>query len=185
MKLQKYSYVVLVLAVVLGISACKKTVLQQQIEDEQILLEKYIKKYHKGAYPTASGLYYFETKAGTGAAIKDTNYVKVFYRGYLIEDNDSMGIQDGREFDASGNYEPFGFRVGSNSVIQGWDEAIKLMKEGGVAKWVIPSKIAYGGSMQGGIPPYSTLVFYVTVPRVYRSSDTFRTIQKVPKYLIK
>ncbi|MEI6276000.1 MAG: FKBP-type peptidyl-prolyl cis-trans isomerase [Prolixibacteraceae bacterium] len=184
MKLVKYIYFVLFLVVVIGFASCKKTTLQTQIEDEKTLLQKYIDKFHNGANPTASGLYYFSTKEGTGAAITDTNYVKVFYRGYLMENNDTMGIQDGYEFDASGNYEPFGFTVGSSSVIKGWDEAIKLMKVGGEAKWVIPSKIAYGGAITGTIPAYSSLVFYVKVLRVYRTKDTFQTIQKVPKYIL-
>jgi FKBP-type peptidyl-prolyl cis-trans isomerase len=184
MKLRKYFYVVLVIMSVLGVAACKKTTLQQEIENETVLLDKYIKKYHKGAFPTASGLYYFNTKIGTGDDIVKGNYVKIFYRGYLIEDNDTLGIQDGYEFDASGNYEPFGFTVGTGSVIAGWDEAVTYMKAGGEAKWVIPSKIAYGGVPTGSIPAYSTLVFYVTVQKVYRTTDTFKTIQKVPKYII-
>jgi FKBP-type peptidyl-prolyl cis-trans isomerase len=184
MKLVKYLYFLLFLLFVTGFASCKKTTLQIQIEDEKTLLKKYIEKFHNGASPTASGLYYFSTKEGTGTAISDTNYVKVFYRGYLIENNDTMGIQDGYEFDASGNYEPFGFTVGSSSVIKGWNEAIKYMKVGGEAKWVIPSQLAYGGAVTGSIPAYSTLVFYVTVARVYRTSDTFRTIQKVPKFIL-
>jgi FKBP-type peptidyl-prolyl cis-trans isomerase len=184
MKLVKYIYLVFFLLLVIGFASCKKTTLQTQIEDEKTLLNKYIDKFHNGASPTASGLYYFSTKEGTGAAITDTNYVKVFYRGYLIENNDTMGIQDGYEFDTSGYYEPFGFTVGSTSVISGWNEAIKLMKVGGEAKWIIPSKIGYSGTATGTIPAYSTLVFYVTVVRVYRTSDTFRTIQKVPKYIL-
>ncbi len=184
MKLVKYLYPVFVLLIVLVTASCKKTTLQTQIEDEKTLLAKYIEKFHKGATPTASGLFYFETKPGTGAAIVPGNFAKVFYRGYLIENNDTLGIKDGYEFDASGNYESFGFTVGSSSVITGWDEAIQLMKAGGEAKWVIPSKIGYSGQNQGSIPPYSSLVFYVTVQKVYRSTDSFPTIQKVPKYIL-
>jgi len=184
MKLVKYIYPFLVVFLVLGIAGCKKTTLQTQIEDEKVLLEKYIKKYHDGAIPTASGLYYFNTKIGTGANIVSGNYVKIFYRGYLIQDNDTLGIKDGYEFDASGNYEPFAFTAGSSSVIAGWDEAITTMKAGGEAKWIIPSKLGYGGQISGSIPAYSALVFYVKVQRVYRTADTFQTIQKVPKYII-
>jgi FKBP-type peptidyl-prolyl cis-trans isomerase len=181
MKAEKYIYVVLVAILVMAFASCKKTTLQEEISNEGVLLSKYLKKYHPNATPTSSGLYYIETAPGTGTLIADTNYVKVFYRGYLIEDNDTMGIEDGYEFDKSGNYEPFGFTVGSSSVIAGWTEAIKLMKQGGQAKWIIPSKLAYAGTTTGSIPAYSTLVFYVTVQRVYRSTDTFRTIQKIPK----
>lgn len=180
MKLGKYTFLVFVAALVLGLASCKKTTLQIAIADEKVLLEKYIAKFHKDVTPTASGLYYVETKAGTGSAIVAGNFVKVYYRGYLIEDNDSLGVIDGYNFDASGNYEPFGFTVGTSSVIAGWDEAILLMKEGGEAKWIIPSKDAYAGQTQNAIPAYSSLVFYVKVFKVYRSTDTLKTIQKVP-----
>jgi FKBP-type peptidyl-prolyl cis-trans isomerase len=185
MKLGKYIYPFLVLLVVVGISSCNKTTLQAQVEREKFLLDKYIDRYHKGSYPTASGLYYYNTKEGTGASIVKGDYVKIFYKGYLIEDNDTMGIQDGYMFDSSGDYEPFSFTVGANQVIQGWEEAITYMKDGGEAKWVIPSKIAYGGSVMGTIPAYSTLVFYVRLYKTYRSTDTFKTYQKIPKYLLK
>ena len=182
MKLGKYRFVVFVVVLVMGLASCNKTTLQIAIADEKVLLAKYISKFHKDVQPTASGLYYIETKAGNGNAIVAGNYVKVFYRGYLIEDNDSLGVIDGLNFDTSGNYEPFGFTVGSSSVIAGWDEAILLMKEGGEAKWIIPSKDAYAGQAQSAIPAYSSLVFYVKVSKVYRSTDTLKTIQKVPVF---
>ncbi|HEY5510339.1 MAG TPA: FKBP-type peptidyl-prolyl cis-trans isomerase [Prolixibacteraceae bacterium] len=180
MRLGKYIFFVIVAILVLGLASCKKTSLQIAIADEKVLLAKYIDKYHKGATPTASGLYYIETKAGNGNAIVAGNYVKIFYRGYMIEDNDSLGVKDGYNFAGSGNYEPFGFSVGSSSVISGWDEAILLMKDGGEAKWIIPSKDAYAGQAQDAIPAYSSLVFYVKVYKVYRSTDTLKTILKVP-----
>lgn len=153
------------------------------IEDEKVKLAKYINKYHPGLSSTSSGLYHIETKKGTGDSIKAGNYVKVYYSGYLIEDNDSLGIKDGYKFDSSGDYEPFGFTVGTSSVIQGWDEAIAYLRQGGEAKWIIPSKLAYAGQNQGSIPAYSSLVFYVRVYKVYRSTDTLKTIQKLPPTL--
>jgi FKBP-type peptidyl-prolyl cis-trans isomerase len=184
MKLGKYTFLVLVAFIVLALASCNKTTLQTQIADEKVLLDKYLNKYHQGIAPKTSGLYFIETKKGKGDTIVSGNYVKVFYRGYLIEDNDTVGIRDGYEFDASGNYEPFGFTAGSGSVITGWDEAITYMRDGGEAKWIIPSKVGYGGNPQGSIPSYSTLVFYVKIFKVYRSTDTFKTISKVPKYTL-
>jgi len=144
------------------------------------LLAKYINKFHKGITPTSSGLYYIETKKGKGDSIIAGNYVKLFYHGYLIENNDTLGVKDGTEFDSSGDFEPFGFTVGSSSVIAGWDEAITHMRQGGEAKWIIPSQDAYAGVVQGTIPAYSTLVFYVKLYKVYRSTDTMKVIQKIP-----
>jgi FKBP-type peptidyl-prolyl cis-trans isomerase len=181
MKLEKYIYLFFVAISVYVFASCHQTSAQEQRDAEKDLLKKYIKKYHPDVYPQASGLYVVHSKEGTGDSVVNGNYVKIFYRGYLIEDNDTMGVQDGYMFDASGSYEPFGFTVGTGSVIAGWDEAILHMKQGGEAKWIVPSTIAYAGANQGTIPPYSTLVFYVHVLKVYRTTDTFQTIQKVPR----
>ena len=166
------------------ISSCKKPTGQAQRDLEQEYLSKYIAKYHSTVTPKASGLYFIETKAGStapGDTIKAGDLVKVFYRGYLIQDNDTTGIGDGYEFDHSGEFEPFSFTVGSSAVIAGWDEAMLYMKDGSEAKLVIPSKLAYSSTAQSTIPAYSPLVFYIKIVKVYRTRDTWPTIEIRPK----
>ena len=173
---------VAMLAVV--ISSCKTPTGQAQRDLEQEYLSKYIAKYHSTVTPKASGLYFIETKAGSTAVadtIKKGDLVKVYYRGYLITDDPTNGIQDGLEFDMSGEYEPFSFTVGAGAVITGWDEAMLYMKDGSEAKLVIPSKLAYSGRVQGTIPAYSPLVFYIKIVKVYRSTDVWPTIEIRPK----
>lgn len=123
-------------------------------EEEKPILEKYIADNHITVTPTASGLYYIETKKGKGANAKPGDLVTVQYKGMLL---------DGKEFDSSyGRPEPFKFILGQGQVIPGWDEAIQLMAKGGTAKLVLPSSIAYGARGAGGvIPPFSPLVFEV------------------------
>jgi FKBP-type peptidyl-prolyl cis-trans isomerase len=168
-------------------SSCDKTTSQKLREEEDDLRNRYIERYHPGAKPTDSGLYYFQLEPGDadGDTIKAGDYVKVFYEGYIIEDNDTLGVIDGYNFDSSGDYEPFAFSVGQGSVIAGWDEGITYMKDGEKAKLVIPSELAYGSNGQGPIEAYSSLVFYITVYKVYRSTDEFPTVQKLPKNLLK
>jgi len=176
------------IVVVLSSSSCKKTTAQAQRDLEQEHITKYVAKYLPGVTPKSSGLYFLETKAGStdpNDTIKAGDIVKVFYKGYLIEDNDTTGIGDGYEFDTSGDYEPYSFTVGAGSVIAGWDEALTYMKDGSEAQIVVPSKLAYGGTAQSTIPAYSPLVFYITVHKVYRSGDidNWPVIQKLPKSL--
>ena len=101
---------------------------------------------------TASGLQYQVLKEGTGAAIKETDRVKVHYRGTL---------SDGTEFDSSyARNQPAVFDVAG--VIPGWTEGLQLMKFGGKYRLWVPSKLAYGARGAGqAIGPNSLLIFDV------------------------
>ena len=102
---------------------------------------------------TASGLQYKVLKAGTGAAPKKGQYVRVHYTGVL---------EDGTKFDSSRNRgAPFEFALGQGQVIQGWDEGVALMKVGERGTFIMPAKLAYGATPPPGapIPPNAVLLF--------------------------
>ncbi|MBX3163157.1 MAG: FKBP-type peptidyl-prolyl cis-trans isomerase [Bacteroidetes bacterium] len=119
---------------------------------EKPALEKYLADNKITVKPTASGLYYVETKKGSGASPKETDIVKVHYTGKLL---------DGKVFDSSVERgEPIEFPL--NGVIRGWTEGLQLMKKGGKAKLIIPSELAYGAQGAGqDIQPYAPLMFEV------------------------
>ncbi|MNR50339.1 putative FKBP-type peptidyl-prolyl cis-trans isomerase [compost metagenome] len=48
-------------------------------------------------------------------------------------------------------------------VIDGWVEALQLLKKGESATFIIPAKLAYGEMGNGPIPPNSPLVFELQV----------------------
>lgn len=106
-----------------------------------------------------SGLQYEVIKEGDGASPCETDKVKCHYEGTLI---------DGTVFDSSYRRgEPAVFGV--NQVIQGWVEALQLMKTG--AKWrlYIPYNLAYGEHGAGAsIPPYSALIFDVELLEIVK-----------------
>lgn len=123
-------------------------------EAEKPQIEKYVAENKITTKPTASGLYFTETKKGKGALVKSGNEVTVNYTGKLL---------DGKVFDSSeGKPEPFKFIVGQGMVIPGWDEALQLMAKGGKATILIPSNLGYGNRGAGGvIPPFAPLVFEI------------------------
>jgi FKBP-type peptidyl-prolyl cis-trans isomerase FklB len=107
----------------------------------------------EGVMITASGLQYEVVQAGSGTVSPRPNdKVRVHYHGMLI---------DGTVFDSSiERGQPITFGV--NQVIQGWQEALQLMKEGDKWRVYIPYHLAYGERGAGAaIPPYSALIFDV------------------------
>ena len=76
--------------------------------------------------------------------------------------------KNGKKFDSSVDRgETFSFGLGQREVIQGWDEGVAGMKEGGKRLLFIPSKLGYGERGAGrDIPPNSDLYFEVELIKV-------------------
>jgi FKBP-type peptidyl-prolyl cis-trans isomerase FkpA len=108
---------------------------------------------------TASGVYYWDTKVGTGKEATVGRNVSVHYTGWLT---------NGKKFDSSRDRdEPFDFVLGAHQVITGWDEGVVGMKVGGKRQLRIPPAAGYG--TRGAppvIPPNATLVFDVELLEV-------------------
>lgn len=148
----------------------KQAVMERQKKLEELKKEEIAKINHYlrdnviKTKPTESGLYYMEEKAGEGIQPRAGDVVKVHYTLYRLS---GRKLQSSKE---SGS--PFEFTLGRGEVIEGWDEGIAMMKEGGTAKLLIPSKIAYKDSERGeDIPPYTPLLFEVELLEVKPQSN--------------
>jgi len=90
---------------------------------------------------------------GEGEEAKTGDILSVYYAGEL---------EDGTQFDAREEGEPFRFTLGDGDVIAGWDQGLVGMKIGEKRKLIIPSELAYGAQgIPGVIPPNAVLVFKV------------------------
>jgi FKBP-type peptidyl-prolyl cis-trans isomerase FklB len=115
-------------------------------------------KKQKGVVVTPSGLQYLVLKEGSGKKPKKTDRVEVHYQGTLL---------NGDVFDSSiDRGKPMTMGVGQ--VIQGWQEALQLMKEGDKWRVFVPSELAYGarGTPGGPIGPNETLIFEIELLKV-------------------
>jgi FKBP-type peptidyl-prolyl cis-trans isomerase FkpA len=107
---------------------------------------------------TASGIYFKQTKEGTGDLPDQSDFVTVTYAGRLL---------NGSEFDASA--KSFTLTIGNGQVIPGFEEGVKLIRKDGAGTVVIPYYYGYGeygrtdSYYRTVIPPFSTLVFDITV----------------------
>ncbi len=103
---------------------------------------------------TTSGLKYIDVVEGTGVTPRTGQTISVHYTGTL---------QDGRKFDSSHDRgTPYVFRIGTGSVIKGWDEGLMTMKVGGKRKLIIPPALGYGPrGNPPNIPGNATLLFDV------------------------
>lgn len=150
------TFLLLLTVLLLGsLVACDPSKKYQKEEDESI--ENFLSTASNQNFELqSSGLYYNEVLAGTGimAVLGDSAYVR--YSGKFL---------DGYTFDTNvSKPTPYGFIVGQN--ISGFDEGIMLMKAGGKAIVVLPSKLAYGSVGTYGISGYTPLMFEIELLKV-------------------
>ena len=132
--------------------------MEERKNNEQLEINKYLTENNITVEPTSSGLYYILVSEGAGSQPVAGKKVKVHYTGTFL---------NGEKFDSSyDRNEPLEFPIGTGSVIPGWDEGISMMKEGGKARLIIPSKIAYGDQDRGPIKAFTPLAFEVELVEV-------------------
>lgn len=119
---------------------------------EALIIQRYITKKNLNIKPDSSGSVLLESKPGTGAGPQKGDTVDVRIHGELL---------NGRVFDDSDSYGGFSFTWGDEAqVIPGVRMVLSTMKEGGYAKIILPSRLAFGNGGSAGIVPAHTPVIY-------------------------
>ncbi len=127
---------------------------KKQGEKNKIEGEKFLEENARrvGVNVTESGLQYEVLKEGEGQMAKPTDYVKVEYKGSLI---------DGTVFDST-EKQGGPIVINPSRVIKGWAEGIKLMKEGAKFRFYVPPDLGYGErGMGNAIGPNAVLIFEI------------------------
>lgn len=126
-----------------------------------VLITQPLRAEEKAMDEKITTLKIIDKKVGEGKEAKANSTVSVDYTGWIYDP--AAPDKKGKKFDSSlDRGDPFAFVLGRGSVIRGWDEGVKGMKEDGQRTLIIPSDMAYGNRGAGGvIPPGATLVFDV------------------------
>lgn len=129
---------------------------------EQEKLADYLTENNITDPPTISGLIYHEIQAGTGDFPITGKKIYYNYTGYFL---------NGKVFDKNITGTTY-IILGAENNLSGIDEGLRLMKQGGIAKLVLPYSIAYGASgifrfvnnqYYIAVWPYSTIVYEIEV----------------------
>ncbi len=146
------------------LASCNKE--DERVEEEKIKLQQYLEQMgYTDLEPTGSGLYYVVLQPSEGESPVRSDYVNINFTGRLV-DGTVFDTSD-RTLAAANNivredklYGPYKFLLETMS-IAGLREGLMMMKEGEIARIIIPSHLAFGQSSVGIISPYSTLIYDV------------------------
>ena len=139
----------------------KKKIGRQQ---EKSRLRKYLEKKDIKRKATDDEIYFIRKNAGNGDRVETNDSVKIHYTGKVL---------NGHTFkDTRRTRTPFAFSVGSGKIIPGLKKGVMKMREGGKARMIIPSNLAYGKEgLENIIPPFSTLIFDVEIIEVIKHKN--------------
>ena len=130
---------------------------------ERMQIDDFLKKHDGGDtifVSKTSGLYFAVLNEGTGSTPVDKDTVEFFYKGMFL---------DGVVFDSipSDSGSPLRYLVGSGAAIDGIDEGVRYMQQGGKYLLLTPSSLAFGSAgVWGLIPGYTPLIWEVEMDSV-------------------
>ncbi len=156
MRNMKHVAILLTSILFIGLTSCNFDKRLQ--EQEKDLITNFIQANNITVAPTESGLYYIETLLGDGPMAEDFDSVYVHYRTLLL----SGQILDESYDDG----QPWGLILGIDGIIEGFEEGLRMMHEGGKADLIIPSKLAYGAQGFGMIGSYTPLFIQIELVKV-------------------
>ncbi|UUZ47292.1 FKBP-type peptidyl-prolyl cis-trans isomerase [Massilia sp. B-10] len=96
---------------------------------------------------------------GKGAVAGAGSTVTIHYTGWLY--SPKAPKLRGNKFDSSVSSAPFSFKVGSGTVIRGWDEGVRGMKVGGKRQLIVPAALGFGKDGLGPVPSTANLLFEI------------------------
>ncbi len=154
-----------------GIFSCKKEeeqqrTLEQEMAELQILLANRMEEGHD-IDTTRSGVYYIVRDPGEGPFPERGDMCYISFNAFLAS---------GAFFESSVKYFQGGiwglsYKNPDSDIIPGLEEGIGKMNKGARLEMYIPSHLAYGPEGTEGVPPYTTLVYFVKMHDLVPRTD--------------
>ncbi|MBI3512038.1 MAG: FKBP-type peptidyl-prolyl cis-trans isomerase [Bacteroidetes bacterium] len=129
--------------------------------DEQMIIQRYMKKNKINCAQDSTGLIFQSEKEGIGEKPSTGKTIVIHYTGTLM---------NGVMFDDTrAENKPFSFTWGQpDQVLPGLEQALHRMKAGAKAKIILPSALAFGtnGSSNGIVPPHTPVIYEIELVSV-------------------
>jgi FKBP-type peptidyl-prolyl cis-trans isomerase len=111
-----------------------------------------------GFMTTVGGVEYKDLKPGTGERAEVGDVATLHFTGWLEEKGGK-----GRElYDTHTRGDTVSFVIGTDKVMQGWNEGVIGMRPGGKRLVKVPPELGYGSrGVQDFVPPNAALIFVI------------------------
>jgi len=132
-------------------------------------IKTYLEKNKITAVQSPEGVFVVVKDPGSAVNKIDTNkVVSVYYKGYNF---------NGETFDTNikpndSSAKPYDVKMGTRSVIQGWEIGLQYFGKGGKGSIYVPAMLAYGPQPSGKIKAYENLAFDIEIADVTSKSLT-------------
>ena len=106
---------------------------------------------------TPSGLEYKDLKVGSGMEAQLGNTVVIHFVGWLSDNG-----QQGKEiFNSRRQRQPVSFKIGTDKVMQGWNEGVIGMQPDGRRMLRIPPELGYGAKAVDDVVPQNAHLIFI------------------------
>ncbi|HDP54411.1 MAG TPA: hypothetical protein ENN24_01835, partial [Bacteroidetes bacterium] len=186
--MRKFLFLSLAAIVAVSLVSCEKEVDERE-SDELLRLQAYMSIHYPNVEPTKSGLYYIIEHDGEGATPADGDYLLFDYTGQNLDDyvfettiQNTAYLHD--LFSTKTHYTPkyTEYKSETASMIKGLEEGFSYLKEGSVARFIMPSSLAYGSNRYRGLYPYSSVIFDIELKKVVSDPEAYEQ-QLIEEYI--
>lgn len=134
-----------------------------QLDEDLEQIDAHLAEANQAVIIHSSGIRYFLEETGSGEMPEQGDSVATRYDIFtldnrLVDTTDEDLARANGIYSPNDNYDPFVFRIGDNSVIEGYEIGVGLLNEGAQGVFYIPSTLAYRNTPRLGLERNEILI---------------------------